>query len=100
MSTLTKEQTTKIVEKALLEVADFNGEIQDFSFTHFHDLSKQVFANKLVELIKEAPYHDDDGNVIPVLRYDLVLSMSTVNSWQTLEDCINYVFNDVGATQR
>ncbi|MFT4683972.1 MAG: hypothetical protein ACI863_000571 [Flavobacteriales bacterium] len=97
---LTREQIKSIVKSALQEVADFSGEIDDFTFIHFQEFSKQVFANKLVELVKAAPYHDESGGVIPSLRYDIILSMSTVNSWVTINDCINYVVNDQGVTER
>tara|TARA_R110001632_G_scaffold66891_3_gene157320 strand:- start:8406 stop:8711 length:306 start_codon:yes stop_codon:yes gene_type:complete len=100
MSTLNREQIKSIVTEALRSVADFNGDIENFTFEHFQEYSKQVFTNKLVELINAAPFYNYLGVLDSTQCYRVVLSNSIVNSWVTLEDCINYIEENIAVGPR
>lgn len=75
----------RLVKKALKEVADFpdNANIGSFSFQHFNDFHKSLFANALkkeVMNVKDSSSH-----------YDIVLNPNIINSWSTLQNCIDYL---------
>lgn len=91
MALLKKEQIKEIVEAALKAVADFNGDINNYEFTHFHDTHKQAFLNKLKEKINGLPYYKRDGTIDTTMYYDVPLSLNILNSWNTMQDCISYI---------
>lgn len=91
MAFLTREQVKEIATEALHEVADFNGDIENYSFEHFHDYHKNVFAISLKKLLMESPYYFRDGGTSMERYYDIPLSTGIINSWSSLTDCINYV---------
>lgn len=91
MAFLKRAQIEEIVEKALKEVADFNGDIKNYEFKHFHEFHKKVFANKLKAFINDSPHYDRSGNTDFERYYDVPLSMVVINSWNTLPDCIEYI---------
>lgn len=94
MAFLNKQQIEEIVEKALKQVADFTGDIKNYEFKHFHEFHKKVFATKLNELINASPYYDRSGNTDFDRYYDISLSMNTIDSWQTMLDCINFIHDN------
>ncbi|MEQ6122807.1 hypothetical protein AAON49_01235 [Pseudotenacibaculum sp. MALMAid0570] len=94
MGFLSKDQVTELTTEALKTVADFNGSILNYEFTNFQDYQKQVFTNKLVELINQQPYLGQNGQPDPTQYHDVSLSMTIVNAWVTMSDCINYVFEN------
>lgn len=85
MAFLNKDQIEEIVKGALKAVADFDGSINAYEFTHFHDQHKKVFLEKLKIKINEYPYVD--GNKY----YDVALSLNVMSKWDTIQDCINYI---------
>lgn len=91
MAFLKKDQIEEIVKIALKEVADFNGDIKNYEFKHFHEFHKKMFITKLKELINKGPYYDRTGNAEYERYYDVPLSMGIVNTWSTLLDCIDYI---------
>lgn len=91
MGFLNKDQIEEIVKGALKAVADFDGSINAYEFTHFHDKHKTEFLNKLKELINKSAFYKIDGTINPNMYYDVPLSMGKINSWNTLQDCIDYI---------
>jgi hypothetical protein len=100
MAFLKKEQIEEIIKKALQEVADFKGDIKNYEFKHFHEFHKRVFATNLKKLINESPYYTRSGSLEYDRYYDVPLSMSVVNSWQTMFDCINYIDDNLRVKKR
>ncbi len=78
----------RLVKKALKEVADFpdNANISSFSFQHFNDFHKLLFASAL----KKEVISIKDGSS----HYDVVLNPNIINNWSTVQDCINYLVNN------
>jgi hypothetical protein len=91
MALLKKEKIEEIVKEALKAVADFDGSINAYEFTHFHDQHKTVFLNNLKELINKCDFFKIDGTINPNMHYDVPLSMGKLNSWNTIQDCIDYI---------
>jgi len=82
---LDRERIIDIVTEALKEVADFqdDADIEGFSFQHFHDFHKKVFATTLkkeVLNVKNDEFH-----------YDIVLNENIIENWDTLGDCVDYI---------
>jgi hypothetical protein len=100
MAFLSKNQIKDIIQSALKEVADFTGDIENYNFNHFKEYHKKLFVTKIKELIMKSPYYDRNGNSSTDRYYDVPFSNSTVNSWRTLDDCINYTFNNQMVRQR
>jgi hypothetical protein len=100
MAFLTKNQIENIVESALNEVADFTGDIKIFEFKHFDDLHKINFLTKLNEFMNEESYYDREGNTDDERCYDIALSISLLNSWSTILDCINFVYSNHSVKKR
>lgn len=100
MAFLNKNQIKKIVENALLSIADFTGDIEGYEFKYLNELHKKVFVTNLKKLINNEPYLDGAGNTDMTRYYDVPLSMSLVNSWKTLPDCINYIDDNQSVKKR
>lgn len=94
MAFLQRQQVKEIVEKALKAIAGFNGDIENYEFSSMNDFQKKVFLDKLVQFLHQAPYHDIYGKPDPTKYYDAPLSLSLLNTWQTMKDCIDYVLNN------
>lgn len=94
MAFLSKVQIEEIVKIALKEVADFTGDIKAYEFRHFHEYHKIAFITKLKGLINEGPYYDRTGNSEYERYYDVPLSMGIVNSWNTILDCLDFIYNN------
>ena len=94
MAFLKRNQIEEIVKIALKEVADFNGDIKNYEFKHFHEFHKKVFITKLKEGIYKRPYFDRAGNEEYERYYDIALSMGLINTWPTILDCIDYIFDN------
>jgi len=94
MASLSKNRIKRIVEIALHVVADFTGDIENYGFNGFNDLQKRIFLNKLNDLILSEPYHDDNDCIDYSLYYDVPLLMSYLNSWSSISDCINFIFEN------
>jgi len=100
MALLTKDQIENIVKSALDEVADFTGDIKKFEFKHFEELHKKSFLMKLNEFMNKESYYDREGIVDPERCYDIALSISLLNSWTTILDCINFVYSNHSVKKR
>lgn len=84
----TTEIAKGIVKNALRKVADFrdNADFEQFTFQHFHDYHKEVFLTHLklgTNAIKDANSY-----------YDIVLNANLINQWNTLKDCVDYLFEE------
>lgn len=100
MAFLSRDQIKGFVTSALHEVADFNGDVENYTFEHFHDYHKQVFANTLKKLIMQSPYYDRNGNSSMDRYYDVPLSMTLINSWATIKESIDYVLSNQAVRPR
>lgn len=100
MAFLKKNQIEEIVKTALKEVADFTGDIKNYEFKHFHEFHKKMFVTKLKELINKGPYYDRAGNTEDARYYDVPLSMGIVNSWKTMLDCIEFIYDNQTVKKR
>jgi len=100
MAFLKKDQIEEIVKIALKEVADFNGDIKNYEFKHFHEFHKKVFLSKLKGLINKSLYYRRDGNTDNDRYYDVPLSMSLINSWKMMIDCIDYIYDNQAVYKR
>jgi hypothetical protein len=49
MTWLTRAQIKEFVKNALLEVADFNGDIENYNFNNFHDFHKRIFIDSIMK---------------------------------------------------
>lgn len=94
MAYLNREQVKDIMTEALKSVADFSGDIENYSFSNFQDTQKQVFLTNLKSTINNSPYYNRDGSTSDHKYYDVPLSLSLLNSWQNMSDCIDYVLNN------
>lgn len=94
MAFLSRNQIKDIVTNALSVVADFNGDIDNYEFKNFHESHKNVFINKVKELINSYPYYDRAGNSDFERYYDVPLSVESFNSWLIISDCIQFIFDN------
>lgn len=81
------------VKKSLQEVTDFSGDIENFTFTHFHDFHKKIFINSLKVFVNQIPCSDHTGNISNNEYFDVDLSISLLNSWNKIGDAIDYIAN-------
>lgn len=82
MARLTRAQVkTEVVGPALKTVADFDGDFEDFTFTHFHDFSMSVFLKSIADHLEK-------------LNYQVTLNEDIAAGWTTLKDCVDYVYNE------
>ena len=79
------------VKEALTQVADFNGDIEEFTFSNFHSFHKKVFLASLKTYINQLSCSDDLGQVLTNEYFDIDLNESLINQWQNMADCIDYV---------
>ncbi|WP_243350082.1 hypothetical protein [Parabacteroides sp. FAFU027] len=100
MAFLETDQIKEIAKCALKEVADFSGDIDSFEFKQFQEYHKTVFLTKLKELINKLPYYGVDSKVNPEKYYDVPLSKDTLNTWASVKDCINYVYENQTVKKR
>lgn len=89
-----KEETArKLVSKALRTIADFDGDIAQYSTAHLHEIHIEAFLTSLRKLVAEEPVVDDSGNIRPDLKYRVSLSRVLFNTWTTFGDCISHLVN-------
>ena len=97
---LTKAQiTTNVVEPALKTVADFSGDIGDFSTADFQPAHISAFLASLKSNLNAQPVVDG-GNTFSNMMYDADFSPSLFASWSTMNDCINYIFTNQAVAAR
>jgi len=94
MGRLKRSQTKLIVKDALLEVADFNGEFEQFTFTQFREFHKKVFLAALKRTLNVHPYFKNDGSQGTNRYYDITLNDTIYNSWKSFKSCIDYMQED------
>jgi len=94
------ETARKLVERALKLVADFPGEVDDFSTQMFHDSHIKAFLTALDKHVREEPVVDGKGNEHPGLQYSVPLSMTLFRTWKTFGDCIKHVVDKHDIAQR
>jgi hypothetical protein len=91
MAFLSRDQVKALTEKALHTVADFNGDIDTYSFQPFHDFHKMLFFSHLKKVVCESPYYDKNGSTSFDRFYDVALNNTIINKWKTIKDCIDYI---------
>ncbi|MFA9389960.1 MAG: hypothetical protein ACERKD_09140 [Prolixibacteraceae bacterium] len=94
MAFLNENQIGNMVKIALQEVADFTGDIKDYEFKFFREFHKKVFVTKLISLINTSPYYDRSGNTDNDRYYDITLTTNIIDSWNTIADCIDYIYDN------
>jgi hypothetical protein len=100
MAFLDRTSVKKIVSRALHKVADFNGDVDTYSFGPFQEYHKVVFLNELRKEIIEHPYLRQDGTTSTDRYYDVPLSLQVMGSWQSVKDCLEYTLNNQAVRQR
>ncbi|MEQ9168394.1 MAG: hypothetical protein RLO12_19205 [Fulvivirga sp.] len=91
MAFLTRDQIKNFASNALHEVADFNGDIDNYTFNNFHEFHRKVYVNELKRQIMSSPYFDREGNESMDRYYDVPLSMGVANGWTQIKESIDYV---------
>lgn len=91
MAFLTRDQIKNFAATALHEVADFNGDIDNYSFANFHEFHRKLYVNELKRQIMNSPYYDRNGNQSMDRYYDVPLSMAAANGWTQIKESIDYV---------
>ena len=94
------EIARKLVVNALKKIADFPGEVDDFSTQMLHDAHIKVFLTSLDRYVREEPVVDGNGNEHPGLQYSVPLSMTLFKTWKTFGDCIKHVVDKHDIAQR
>ena len=94
MNFIDRNTAKETVKRALKEVADFTGDIENFSFTYFHEFHKKVFINSLKVLVNQIPCSDHMGNISNDEYFDIDLSISLLNGWSTIGNTIDYIANN------
>lgn len=82
----------EIVKKALLEVADFNGDIEEYTFVQFQPFHINVFLNSIKQHVNRTPCYDEHGNINTKEYYNINLSYTLFKKWKKVKDCIDYVY--------
>jgi hypothetical protein len=100
MAFLDRVTVKKIVSESLRKVADFNGDIEGYSFQHFQEFHKAVFLNELRKRIIEHPFMHHDGTSSMDQYYDVPLSLQVINTWPSLTACIDYTMGNQAVRPR
>jgi len=90
----------RLVGKALKQVADYNGDIETYPTSNFHDAHINAFLTSLANFIIEEPVIDNAGNERPKLRYSVPLTMTHFKKWNTIGDCVDHLASHSGITKR
>ena len=90
---------SQVIQPALLSVADFSGNIEDFNFTSFQPTHQSVFLNKIKSTLNGIPV-TDGGTPYPQYMYDIILNPSIFSGWSTVKDCIDYTTNNYSTGPR
>jgi hypothetical protein len=93
MNDFNRTTAKEIVRRALLEVADFNGDIEEFTFDLFQPFHISVFLNSLKQLVNKTPCYDEHGNINSKEYYNINLSLTLFKTWKKIRVCIDYVYN-------
>lgn len=91
MAFLTRDQVKSMTEKALRTVADFNGDIDTYSFQPFHEFHKMLFFSNLKKFLCDSPYFDRNGNTSFDRFYDVPLNNTIIDKWKMIKECIDYI---------
>ncbi|HNP19217.1 MAG TPA: hypothetical protein PKL31_12330 [Fulvivirga sp.] len=91
MESIDRTTSKAQVTKALKNVADFNGDIESFTFSYFHDYHKNVFLRSLKNYINQLICSDDLGNQLDTEYFDLDLTESLISGWSNMAVCIDYI---------
>jgi len=81
-------------------VADFNGDVDNYSFQHFHEFHRKVYVNVLKRQIMNSPYFDRNGSSSMDRYYDVPLSMAVANGWEYVKESIDYVLSNQSVRER
>ncbi len=92
MALLNRDQVKQIVIATLTVIADIpKGNIDNTSLDMLNDEQKQTFLSTLKTKINAAPYHLRNGNISDAAYYDVPLTIDTINSWNTVGNCIDWI---------
>lgn len=94
------ETARQLVARALKLIADFDGEVDEFSTKMLHDAHIKAFLTALDKYVREEPVVDGNGNEHPGLQYSVPLSMTLFKTWNTFGDCIKHVVDKHDIAQR
>lgn len=94
------ETARQLVARALKLVADFDGEVDDFSTQMLHDAHIKAFLTALDKYVREEPVVDGQGNTHNCLQYSVPLSITLFKTWKTFGDCIKHVVDKYDIAQR
>ncbi len=98
MAALTRDQVKEIVKKALEKVSGpIVGDIEEIpnqDFKAMNDLLITKFLDYLKKFVKEHDYYNRQREVTEGKHYDVALSKQTFNGWDSVTDCINYIYDN------
>ncbi len=93
MPALTRNVAKNIVTDSLRRIADFNGDVEGYTFRRFGVFHKEVFLAALkAGVIVTAR---DENN-----HYDVDLTPDSFDQWPTVGDCITWVFDEAYTKRR
>lgn len=93
MEFINRKAAKEMVGKALQEVGDFSGDFEDFTFERFEPFHKKVFLNTLKNNVNTADCTDENGQISGKAFFDVQLSVSKLDEWGKMSECIDYVTN-------
>ncbi len=92
MALLDRDQVKGIVIDNLKVIADIpEGNIDNTSLAMLNDDQKKIFLSTLKKKINAFPYQLRNGSTSTSVYYDISLNGDTINSWNTVGDCINWI---------
>lgn len=93
MADMTRTDVKRIVESALRRVADFNGDIEAYTFKRFLTFHKEVFLSALktgvLGFVRDESTH-----------YDIDLTQDSIDEWATVGACIDDVLEHATLRRR
>ena len=91
MEAINRATAKEIVTEALLKVGSIGGDIEGYTFAHFHDFHKSVFLRSLKIQINILECHNDLGDLADYEYFDLDLHDGITDNWPTMRECIDYI---------
>ena len=85
MDFLTREQVKAIVIASLKAVAGLPEDVESATFQQMNPFQRKVFLENLKENLNAKPPGNDEAT------YDVNLQLDTIDLWDTVEDCIDWV---------
>jgi len=100
MAFLSRDQIKGFAKESLHEVADFDGDVDNYSFQNFHEFHRKIYVNELKRQIINSPYFDRNGGSSMDRYYDVPISMAVANGWVSVKESIDYILSNQSVRAR